>query len=122
MDRYTRFKDDGRRGRQASSNLKSAYIRALSGRTKPSPRLPTPYAVRRSGLSDPNKPIGSFIFLGPTGVGKTELAKALAEILFNDEKNLVRIDMSETNTAKNIRSPGLSARLPDTSGSKKAAS
>ena len=54
-------------------------------------------AIRRSrsGLSDPNKPIGSFIFLGPTGVGKTELAKALAEILFNDEKNLVRIDMSE---------------------------
>jgi len=54
-------------------------------------------AIRRSrsGLSDPNKPIGSFIFLGPTGVGKTELAKALAEILFNDEKNLIRIDMSE---------------------------
>jgi ATP-dependent Clp protease ATP-binding subunit ClpB len=54
-------------------------------------------AVRRSrsGLADPNKPIGSFLFLGPTGVGKTELAKALAEILFNDEKNIVRIDMSE---------------------------
>jgi ATP-dependent Clp protease ATP-binding subunit ClpB len=54
-------------------------------------------AVRRSrsGLSDPNKPIGSFLFLGPTGVGKTELAKALAELLFNDEKNIVRIDMSE---------------------------
>ncbi|MCB4792010.1 MAG: ATP-dependent chaperone ClpB [Elusimicrobia bacterium] len=49
----------------------------------------------RSGLSDPNKPIGSFIFLGPTGVGKTELAKALAEFIFDDEKNMVRIDMSE---------------------------
>ncbi|MDR1720937.1 MAG: ATP-dependent chaperone ClpB [Endomicrobium sp.] len=54
-------------------------------------------AVRRSrsGLSDPNKPIGSFLFLGPTGVGKTELARALAELLFDDEKNIVRIDMSE---------------------------
>ncbi len=54
-------------------------------------------AVRRarSGLSDPNRPIGSFIFLGPTGVGKTELARALAEFLFNDESAMVRIDMSE---------------------------
>ncbi|MFH1369074.1 MAG: ATP-dependent chaperone ClpB [Elusimicrobiota bacterium] len=54
-------------------------------------------AVRRSrsGLSDPKRPIGSFIFLGPTGVGKTELAKALAEFLFDDEKNLIRLDMSE---------------------------
>jgi ATP-dependent Clp protease ATP-binding subunit ClpB len=54
-------------------------------------------AVRRSrsGLSDPGRPIGSFLFLGPTGVGKTETAKALAEFLFNDEKALVRIDMSE---------------------------
>ena len=54
-------------------------------------------AVRRSraGLQDPNRPIGSFIFLGPTGVGKTELAKALAEFLFDDENNIVRIDMSE---------------------------
>jgi ATP-dependent Clp protease ATP-binding subunit ClpB len=54
-------------------------------------------AVRRSraGLQDPNRPIGSFIFLGPTGVGKTELAKALAEFLFDDEQNIVRIDMSE---------------------------
>jgi len=54
-------------------------------------------AVRRSraGLADPNRPLGSFLFLGPTGVGKTELAKALAELLFDDEKALVRIDMSE---------------------------
>jgi len=54
-------------------------------------------AVRRSraGLADPNRPLGSFFFLGPTGVGKTELAKALAECLFDDEKSLVRIDMSE---------------------------
>src|SRR5438876_895858 len=54
-------------------------------------------AIRRSraGLSDPKRPIGSFIFLGPTGVGKTELARALAEFLFDDEHSLVRIDMSE---------------------------
>ncbi|MBQ2711774.1 MAG: AAA family ATPase, partial [Clostridia bacterium] len=49
----------------------------------------------RAGISDPNRPIGSFLFLGPTGVGKTELAKALAESLFDDERNMVRIDMSE---------------------------
>ncbi len=49
----------------------------------------------RAGLSDPNRPMGSFMFLGPTGVGKTELAKALAEFLFDNENNLVRIDMSE---------------------------
>jgi len=54
-------------------------------------------AVRRSrsGLADPNRPVGSFIFLGPTGVGKTELARALAEFLFDDEQALVRLDMSE---------------------------
>jgi ATP-dependent Clp protease ATP-binding subunit ClpB len=49
----------------------------------------------RAGIADPNRPIGSFIFLGPTGVGKTELTKALAEFMFNDEKALVRVDMSE---------------------------
>ncbi len=54
-------------------------------------------AIRRSraGLSDPNRPIGSFVFLGPTGVGKTELARALAEFLFDDERAMIRIDMSE---------------------------
>jgi len=49
----------------------------------------------RAGIQNPNRPIGSFLFLGPTGVGKTELAKALSEILFDDEKNMIRIDMSE---------------------------
>jgi ATP-dependent Clp protease ATP-binding subunit ClpB len=54
-------------------------------------------AVRRSPrrAQDPNRPIGSFLFLGPTGVGKTELARALAEFLFDDEKAMVRLDMSE---------------------------
>src|SRR5207247_10293562 len=54
-------------------------------------------AVRRSraGLGDPKRPIGSFLFMGPTGVGKTELARALAEVLFDDEKAMTRIDMTE---------------------------
>src|SRR4029079_7797103 len=49
----------------------------------------------RSGLQDPNRPIGSFVFLGPTGVGKTELARALAEFMFDDDRAMVRLDMSE---------------------------
>ena len=49
----------------------------------------------KAGIKDPTKPIGSFLFLGPTGVGKTELAKTLAQTLFDDEQNMVRIDMSE---------------------------
>jgi ATP-dependent Clp protease ATP-binding subunit ClpB len=54
-------------------------------------------AVRRarSGLQDPNRPIGSFIFMGPTGVGKTELARALAQFMFDDEQAMIRLDMSE---------------------------
>ena len=61
-------------------------------------------AIRRarSGLKDPNRPIGTFIFLGPTGVGKTELAKALAEFLFNDEDSLIRIDRSEYMEKHNV--------------------
>ena len=54
-------------------------------------------ALRRSraGLKDPSKPIGSFLFMGPTGVGKTELAKALSEFMFDDESYMIRVDMSE---------------------------
>ncbi|MGH9299438.1 MAG: ATP-dependent Clp protease ATP-binding subunit, partial [Acidimicrobiales bacterium] len=61
-------------------------------------------AIRRSraGLSDPNRPIGSFLFLGPTGVGKTELARALAEVLFDDERAMVRIDMGEYQERHNV--------------------
>ena len=61
-------------------------------------------AIRRSraGLSDPNRPIGSFLFLGPTGVGKTELARTLADFLFDDEKAMVRIDMSEYKEKHNV--------------------
>src|SRR5699024_8428953 len=61
-------------------------------------------AIRRarSGLKDPKRPIGTFLFLGPTGVGKTELAKALAEFMFNDEDALIRIDMSEYMEKHNV--------------------
>ncbi len=62
---------------------------------KQSKRSPMRLRRSRAGLQDPKRPIGSFIFLGTTGVGKTELAKALAEFLFNNENNMIRIDMSE---------------------------
>ena len=65
------------------------------GQDEPVTHVSNAIRRNRAGLSDPNRPIGSFIFLGPTGVGKTELARALAEFLFDDEKAMVRIDMSE---------------------------
>ena len=65
-----------------------------SARTRRSAAVANAIRRSRSGLSDPNRPIGSFLFLGPTGVGKTELARALAEFLFDDERSMVRIDMS----------------------------
>ena len=74
---------------------KSGCTSASSARTKPSPPSPTPSAAAAAACKIPNRPIGSFIFLGPTGVGKTELCKALAEVLFDDENAMVRIDMSE---------------------------
>ena len=67
----------------------------------------------KAGIKDPTKPIGSFLFLGPTGVGKTELAKTLAEKLFDDENNMVRIDMSEY-MEKILRLPSDRERLRDT--------
>ena len=79
-------------------------------------------AIRRSraGLSDPNRPIGSFLFLGPTGVGKTELARALAEFLFDDERAMIRIDMSEYRRSTPCRAS--SARPRATSATTRAAS
>ena len=80
-------------------------------------------AVRRAraGIADPDRPTGSFLFLGPTGVGKTELAKALADFLFDDERAMVRIDMSEY-AREALASPGWSAPRPATSGTRRAAS
>ena len=74
----------------------------------------------RSGLQDPNRPIGSFVFLGPTGVGKTELARALAEFMFDDERAMVRLDMSEYQERHTVAR--LSARRPATSATRRAAS
>ena len=68
---------------------------ASSARRRPSRPSRPRSGGRGPGIQDPNRPIGSFIFLGPTGVGKTELARALAEFLFDDEKAMVRLDMSE---------------------------
>ena len=61
----------------------------------PTSNEPSTERITSSGLRDPKRPIGTFLFLGPTGVGKTELGKTLAQILFNDEEALIRIDMSE---------------------------
>ena len=74
---------------------KSGCASAWSARTRRLQRVANAIRRSRAGLSDPKRPIGSFIFLGPTGVGKTELARALAEFLFDDEHAMVRIDMSE---------------------------
>ena len=88
-------------------------------RDRPAPRRSRliSKAIRRSraGLKDPKRPTGSFIFLGPSGVGKTELARTLAEFLFGDEETMIRIDMSEY-MEKHAVSPGWSARPPATSG------
>lgn len=79
-------------------------------------------AVRRSraGISDPDRPTGSFLFLGPTGVGKTELAKSLADFLYDDERAIVRIDMSEYGEKHSVSR--LVGALPATSATTRAAS
>nr|WP_166986201.1 AAA family ATPase [Canibacter zhoujuaniae] len=76
-------------------NLESELGKRLIGQTQAVQAVADAVRRSRAGISDPHKPTGSFLFLGPTGVGKTELAKALAEFLFDDERAMVRIDMSE---------------------------
>ena len=76
-------------------HLEDILHRRIIGQDEAVTRVTEAILRSRAGIQDPNRPIGSFIFLGPTGVGKTELAKALAECLFDDERNLIRIDMSE---------------------------
>jgi ATP-dependent Clp protease ATP-binding subunit ClpB len=76
-------------------NLEDELHKRVAGQSEAIEALSDAIRRSRAGLSDQKKPLGSFIFLGTTGVGKTELAKALAEFLFNDEQNMVRIDMSE---------------------------
>ncbi len=76
-------------------NLENILHKRVIGQDQAVTKVAEAILRSRAGISDPNRPIGSFMFLGPTGVGKTELAKALAESLFDDEHNMVRIDMSE---------------------------
>ena len=76
-------------------NLEAEISNRVIGQEKPIAAVADAIRRSRAGISDPNRPTGVFLFLGPTGVGKTELAKALAELLFDDEKAMIRIDMSE---------------------------
>lgn len=76
-------------------NMADILKKRVIGQDEPIEKIAHAIQVHRAGLTDPNRPIGSFLFLGPTGVGKTEVAKALADFLFNDKKRLIRIDMSE---------------------------
>jgi len=76
-------------------NMEDNLSMRVVGQSEPLEAVSNALRRSRAGLSDPNRPIGSFIFLGPTGVGKTELARALAEFLFDDENAMIRIDMSE---------------------------
>ena len=81
--------------REKLLHLDDILHRRVIGQNEAVTRVTEAILRSRAGIADPNKPIGSFLFLGPTGVGKTELAKALAEALFDDERNMVRIDMTE---------------------------
>ena len=81
--------------RQKLLHMKDALEERVVGQDEAVKRVAETILRSRAGLSDPNRPYGSFLFLGPTGVGKTELAKSLADCLFDDEHNLVRIDMTE---------------------------
>ena len=76
-------------------NLESILHKRVVGQEEAVSAVARAIRRARSGLKDPNRPIGSFMFLGPTGVGKTELAKALAEAMFGSEDNMIRVDMSE---------------------------
>ncbi len=81
--------------REKLVNLEEVLHRRVVGQHNAVQAVSEAILRARAGIKDPNRPIGSFIFLGPTGVGKTELAKALAEVLFDDERSIIRLDMSE---------------------------
>ena len=81
--------------RSKLSRMEEELHKRVVGQNEAIKKIADTVRRNRAGISDPNKPIGSFIFLGPTGVGKTELTKALAEFMFNDDKALIRVDMSE---------------------------
>ncbi len=81
--------------REKLNRMEEELGKRVAGQTEAIKKIADVVRRSRAGISDPNKPIGSFIFLGPTGVGKTELTKALAQFMFNDDKALIRVDMSE---------------------------
>ncbi len=81
--------------RQKLAHMEEELKNRVVGQDEALAKIANVIRLSRAGISDPNKPIGSFMFLGPTGVGKTELTKALAQFLFNDDKALIRVDMSE---------------------------
>ncbi len=81
--------------REKLANMERELRKRVVGQDEAITKIADVVRRSRAGISDPNKPIGSFIFLGPTGVGKTELTKTLAQFMFNDEKSLIRVDMSE---------------------------
>ena len=95
--------------REKLGRMEAELAKRVVGQTEAVARVAEVVRRNRAGISDPNRPVGSFIFLGPTGVGKTELTKALAEFMFNDEKALIRVDMSEYmerhSTSKLVGSP-----------------
>ena len=119
LDRCARLAAAGRRDAEAPAPGRRA-AQARRGQDEAVTAVAEAVIRARSGMQDPNRPIGSFIFLGPTGVGKTELARALAECLFDDEHAMIRIDMSEYQEKHTV------ARLIGgrraTSGMRKAAS
>ena len=95
MDGHPGLAPDGDRDGQAAARWRTACTSASSASTRRSRRSRTRCAAHAPGCSDPDRPIGTFLFLGPTGVGKTELARALAEYMFDSQDAMVRIDMSE---------------------------
>ena len=95
LDRHPGRPDAGGRARQAAAHGGQACARRVVGQEDALKAVANAVRRARAGLQDPNRPIGSFLFLGPTGVGKTELCKAIAAFLFDDDQAMVRIDMSE---------------------------
>ena len=95
MDRHPGFQNAAKRTGKTFASGRGTWTDASLDRRKRFERLSDAVRRSRAGLQDPKRPIGTFIFMGTTGVGKTELSKALADYLFNDENAMVRIDMSE---------------------------
>ena len=112
---------DGGRAAEAAAPRRCVASNAVVGQDDAVDVVANAIRRSRAGLSDPNRPIGSFMFLGPTGVGKTELARSLADFLFDDERAMIRIDMSEY-MEKHSVSRLIGAPLPAMSGTTRVAS